>query len=365
MNHMRLPLLLLVLGVLATPSAGASSAPCATMALRDLPSLALGSTGIGDRPVLDDGADLTLTHDTLPLRVHGRLGGEAAAALVLLELGRAWTLQVDGAGFAPPLPDDVGFDDDGGSAALDVYLAPLPAGVGAVTVSGEDIDADVDHDRRPSFIVIAPGQPDDVIAAATHHEFQHVLQFGIDAHESVMWFEATAVAFEVRGRPDVRSWIDAVPVFQRQPQAPISADGLAFQPFSTDDDVRLEYGAALFALYLDDVHGRGDGTLLRELWQEAAGTRREAGVDGGADVVVNDPDWLGALRVRTDVPALLVDFAGWRALTPPLAVDDDGPTAYALPGAAGLRGQRVLLERLSGTTRTTTRSEGPFVGGCF
>lgn len=89
----------------------------------------------------------------------------------------------------------------------------------------------VDHDRRPGFIVIAPGQPDDVIAAATHHEFRHVLPFGIDARESIMWFEATAVAFEVRWRPDVRSWIDAVPVFQRQLQAPISTDGLAFQRF--------------------------------------------------------------------------------------------------------------------------------------
>jgi hypothetical protein len=89
-----------------------------------------------------------------------------------------------------------------------------------------------------------------------------------------------------------------------------------------------------------------------------------SGADGGADVVVNDPDWRGALQARTDLPALLVDFADRRALTPPLAVDDDGPTAYALPGGAGLRGQRVLLERPGGTTRTTTRGEGPFVGGC-
>ena len=360
---MRLPRSVMptVLG-LCLAAASATAAPqratCATTALRDLPDFARGTTGIGDRPVSDDGTDVFVDDDTLPLRVHHLGGGEADAALVLDELRRAWTLQVDGAGFGPPPADDSGFDNDGGSPALDVYLAPLPAGVGAVTVSGRDIDADAAHDRRPSFIVLDPAQPDDVLAAAAHHEFQHVLQFAIDARESVLWFEATAVAFEVRGRPDVTSWQDALPAFQQQPQAPITADGLQFAPFATDADLRLEYGAGLFALYLDDVHGEGDGTFLRTLWQDAAGVV----VDG--DVTTNSPDWLTALAAHADLPALLVDFAAWRALTPPLSVSDDGPVAYNLPAGTGVRGQRVLLERLSGTLRTTGAGEGPFVGGC-
>jgi hypothetical protein len=54
----------------------------------------------------------------------------------------------------------------------------------------------------------------------------------------------------------------------------------------------------------------------------------------------------------------------WRALAPPLSVPDAGPSAYGLPGSSSLRGQRVLLERLSGTPRTPSEAEGPFVGGC-
>jgi hypothetical protein len=361
-----------------TLSSPAHTAPiCATTALRDLPPLVQASTGILQRPV---GLSSRLSDDGLPLLVHAGEGRDELAGLVLREAAAAWRVQIEGAGFPPPLRDDVGFEDgvfeDGGfedgasgdpgdhpdivDGALDIYLSALPPGIGAVTVSGRDVDQDPRHDRRPTFIVIDPGQPQDVVAAAVHHEFQHALQFAIDARESAMWFESTAVAFEVRGRPDVTAWHLAVPSFQRQPHAPLSTDGVTFFDFGGDDDLRYEYGAALFPLFLDDVYGAGDGVIVRELWQSAAGHADDIDED------TNRPDWLTAVPAVLGVSfaEVLLEFVAWRALAPPLSVPGAGPSAYGLPGTSSLRGQRVLLERLSGTPRTPSEAEGPFVGGC-
>ena len=169
---------------------------CGTQAARALPSSATATTGILSRP----DSTQSLRHPSLPIVVH-HSGDDVSAAAVLAELTAAAAQQHDVAGFPLPLADDVGFDDDGGGPELDVYLAPLPAGVGALTVSGADVDDAADHDRRPVFVAIDPRQGADVVAAAVHHEYNHALQFAVDATESVMFFEASAVAFEVRGAP--------------------------------------------------------------------------------------------------------------------------------------------------------------------
>ncbi len=327
---------------------------CSTMALRELPAGAGFDIGFGGRP--DDVVEVV--DSTLhPLRVHRSGGATAAqAALVLAELDAAWASQVDVAGFPPPLPDDTGeFADaggDGGDERVDVYLSDLLPGVFAITVSGGTAS------QRPVFIQIDPQQPDELLAVAAHHEFQHAVQFAVDARESVMWFESNAVAWEVKGRPDVDAWLTLLPSFQQQAQAPIFTDAFSFAPFATTRDDTYEYGAALFVLFLDDVYGAGDGVFLRELWQASA----QAGTD-------NEPDWLDALGARPEVESdggvagVLADFAGWRALTGSLDVDDDGPTLVT-DGQASLAGRSVLLASLAGLERETDLAEGPFVGGC-
>jgi hypothetical protein len=81
--------------------------------------------------------------------------------------------------------------------------------------------------------------------------------------------------------------------------------------------------------------------------------------------VVNTPDWGSALSDVAALADVQRDFFAWRALAPPLTVDDEGPAAYALGGNAGLRGRRLNLDALRGVERTTISSEGPFVGGCY
>lgn len=335
---------------------------CGTGALLR-PALPAGATlGLTDRPRLPD----VLDSAARPLRVHfdPATTAPAAAALVLAAAEEAWTQQVDGAGFPPPLSDDAGFDDDGGDPRLDIYLGPIAPGVGALTVSGADI-AGEGPVVRAAFVRIAPAIDDDGLAVATHHEFQHVVQFAVDARESPLWFEATATAWEQLARPDVDDWQEALPSFQRQPQAPLTTDASAFAPFATDDGGLYEYGAALWALHLETTLGTGDGALLRALWTSSAQPR----VEGPATADANEPDWLDGLagQVGGDdaLRALLLDFAGWRALTGPRAVADDGPPrAWALDGRATLAASALRLDALSGVERTTTIAEGPFPLGC-
>ncbi len=341
---------------------------CGNAVLARASSHAGASLGLVDRPPPGPGLDSA----TLPLRVHGT----ATTAMATMERALAaaedaWRLQVDTAGFPPPLPDDRGFPDDGGDARLDIYLGPVLPGVGAVTVGGEDPDPADGRSTRPAFLRISDALDDDALVVTTHHEFHHAVQFAVDARESPMWSEATAVAWELRARPDVDAWQDALPSFQRQPQAPVVTDSVAFAPFATDDGGLYEYGAALFALYLDHVVGDDDGVLWRELWQASVQP------DAAGDVVdANEPDWLDALTQRLasaragdptapSWPDLVLEFAAWRAFTGSRVVVDDGPPAeWALDGRATLATQALRLDALTGVERATTMAEGPFVLGC-
>ncbi len=86
-----------------------------------------------------------------PLRCHYLDGLAALCDVVLPALDEAWTVQVDGLGFAPPLADG----GLGGSDALDVYLThdgTGGAGGAYVICDGEEADPCMDAvagDGRP------------------------------------------------------------------------------------------------------------------------------------------------------------------------------------------------------------------------
>src|SRR5690606_28361151 len=122
-------------------------------------------------------------------------------------------------------------------------------------------------------------------------------------------------------------------------------------------------------LSLDDRFGNGDGALWAELWERSVQPPRPPDSTAARNAV----DWLDALQVvaedgGTDVPGVLLDLATYRALTGSRAVLGDGPTTgpggAPFDGRANLQGQALRLDTLSGRERTTTVSEGPFVGGC-
>ena len=294
----------------------------------------------------------------VPVRVHTTAGVDVARATTTLSfLQSAWQRQfVDGV-----YPDPLADGGAGGDDRLDVYLQLQGPGIGAITVAGDDIPGDGRH-AASAFMIVEPRLDDDLLEVYLSHELQHASQFGVDLKESVMWFEATAVVEEIRQRPDVTEWQEALPAFQRQPHAPIFTDGSAFSEFSLLVDRRYEYGAALFALYLDEELGSGDGSTLAALWQASI---QDDGVDAVDAADANEPDWLDALAGVTgqDAASVVLDFATWRGLVGPLAVEGDGPR-HALDGRALLQGGIIALENLRGEARITTEVDGPFQLGC-
>jgi hypothetical protein len=343
------------LAALLAPLGSAASAaahPCATVALLDLarsggsPALNLG---IGDRPTAIRATFDSAVHR---LRVHAGEGvGDARAERVLGLIEAAWDAQVTGAGFPEPLPDG----QDGGDDRFDVYVVPLPPGLGGVTIATADADpADGKH-ASPAFMQLDPTLPDDLLDVFAHHEFQHAVQFALDVEESLMWFESTAVFWEVRTRPDVSDWHLSLPDFQSQPHAPLYGTGALIADIVTRPAPRYEYGAVLFALYLEDEHGDGDGSLLRRIWE---------GSVQPDDREENEPDFLDAMAALGLAPAeLLADFAGWRALVGPLQVPDDGP-AEPVPAQAALAAGPLNPALLDGSVIETDGITGPYPLGC-
>lgn len=310
----------------------------------------MADIGFGERPT-----DIRATFDSAvvghELRVHAATGVSDERALQVLGFfDDAWTQQIDEAGFPPPLGDGV----EGGDARFDVFVSPLPDGLAGVTIANADPDANDGKHASPSFIQLDPTLNDALLEVFAHHEFQHALQFALDTEEPIMWFEATAVFWEVRTAPLVDDWTNSLPDFQSSPQLPFFVDGAVADPLSPRSVQRYEYGAALFALYLDEVHGDGTGTFLREIWQ---------GTPQADDVEENEPDFVDALAERIDVGEAVADFANWRALVGSLSVAGDGP-AEPVPETATLFALNLNAATLDGDQVITVEGEGPFAYGC-
>ncbi len=244
-----------------------------------------------------------------PIRCHHLEGQAALCGVVLAALDEAWSVQVDGLGFAAPLPDG----GLGGSDALDVYLAhdgTGGAGGAYVICEGDEADPCVDAvagDGRastPTYIVIDPDTPAADLRGYAHHEFNHVCQYATDFEEPFLavW-EGTAVAAEHWTDPTAP--LDPGPIadYQVTPWASaVLQDG-----YWLDETYGIwswyEYGATVWVRWMDERHGDGAGSLGPALWQAFANDPGE-----------NEPDVLDAWDTlggdwRTDLP----DFVRMRA----------------------------------------------------
>jgi hypothetical protein len=344
-------LLLALLTLLVGSVAGAR--PCATMALRGAAQRGelVGATfAMQTRPPTVGFVD----SETLPLRVHWHHeSAQAKAELTLELLEDAWAHQVGEMGYAAPLGDD----GEGGSDRFDAYIG-LVFPAGALTVAHDDVDDSDGRHASYSYILLDAGLDDDELPAFVHHEFAHVVQFATDLRASLMFAESSAVLAERLALPESESWAESLEDFQAFPNAPIFTDGIAWRPIAGEDGF-YEFGAVLFLLYLEEVHGLRDGTLIRRLWQ--------GGVQDD-DVEVNEPDWLDALADEVDLPIddLLLDFASWRGVIASWHVEGDGVYGGEnLPGTALLRPLRLLPSSLDGAPLAIGRSQRPHQLGCL
>lgn len=349
------PAVALLVAAAAAASDDAAARRCATVerlqAVRD-GRAAAPTWGVTPRPRSAGFVDSA----TRPIRVHWEdadAGQEPVAQALLGHLEDAWTEQVDAQGWPAPLLDD----GAGGSTAYDAYVG-FVGGAGALTVAGADASPDDDRHASPVWLHVSATLASDQLPVYAHHEFAHAVQFATDASESVMWFESSAVFQEVKAVPSSTSWTEPLPSFQQYPFFPLTTQGAAVAGFDDVPPADLyEYGAVLFTLYLEEVHGARDGTTLRAVW--------EAGVQDD-DELANEPDWVDVLPsvVDEDVADVLLDFATWRALVGQDAVDGQGPLGAASLAGAEVRARGVNASRLDGQALVFDGDLGTYEGGC-
>lgn len=250
-----------------------------------------------------------------PLRVHYRRTNDEDRArnTVLPAAETAWALEIDQMGWPAP-PSDAGA---GGDDRYDFYLTNEGTNGGAFTWGvSTDTDPTDGWNSRSTFIALDDRfilDRDMLVFVA--HEFNHASQYTIDASELplVMWEgTAEAVADLVDDAND--TYLYEVPYFQGYPFESLLFDGyvlpvIRYEPFSY-----YEYGAIVFADFLEERYGTKDGTTLLRMWTQAAQPGRG-----------DEPDWLDSLgQMDPGVPsaaALYTEFAVWRMFAGP---QDDG-----------------------------------------
>ncbi len=339
-------------------SAGVHARPCATMALREAVrdgALPLSSLALQSRPAAAGYIDST----TLPVRVHYETEAVAVRAPEVLALvEEAWTTLVTDMGFPAPLPDD----GEGGDERFDVYLV-FAGSAAALTIAGADVSDDDGRAAAYAHMRLSPTLDASAMPTFVHHEMAHAVQFALDLEESVMFAEASAVAYERLALPGVSAWADSLEDFQSYPQAPLFTNGIDWEPIAGEENL-YDYGAALFFLYLEQEHGDFDGTLIRRLWQASA--QEAPALDGGVRDV-NEPDWLDVIEdvSGASLDDLVLDFASWRVLLGAWSTGDDGLAGGAsLPGTALVRSFRLIPSSLDGEPFALPRTLSPHQLGC-
>ncbi len=176
--------------------------------------------------------------------------------------------------------DDLGWpaaksdgDRGGGNGVTDVYLADIcEPGACIFGYAGPD-DSSNDCNTPPfkcfSYLVLdddyAPEEfeypdPDIPLSVTMAHEYNHVLQFGIDAAQEGWMFESTAVWSEEQVFEDADDWLFYLDTWKRQPHEPITK-------FNAGGGLRV-YGTAIWNHWLDVGRGYGPDVVL-DAWQKS------------------------------------------------------------------------------------------------
>lgn len=164
-----------------------------------------------------------------------------------------------------------------------------------------------------------------VIEGTVVHEMDHAFQMGEDAIELAGAYEMFCVHTTHDILPDDPYWLYFIPEFQSEPHRAIHIPLMSNHSY--------HYGSALFAEFLDEHYGTGDGSLAPQLWQAA----RQDGtveIDGHWTFSLdaeNEPDLFDAIDDylqedhASSFDQALVEFAEWRLL---LGDYDDGEHFY-------------------------------------
>ena len=172
----------------------------------------------------------------------------------------SYAVENDQLGWRPPKPDG----NLGGNSLTDIYLV----NVGGRSLFGYSAPDPPPEQRcvRICFAYLVMdndfsegefGYPDPQIPleVTIAHEYNHVLQFRVDARTDGWLFESTAVWTEERVFPDDNDYVSSyLRTFASTPQVPIT-------DFAGAHGLRI-YGLATFDHFLDRVRGYGPGVIL-------------------------------------------------------------------------------------------------------
>jgi MYXO-CTERM domain-containing protein len=233
---------------------------------------------------------------THPVRCHWEHAEHAYQCdEIIPAIEEAWDVQVGELGWPAPIPD--------GNGILDIYVATTGSTGGAYTY-GPYKDQDWGDGRLGTYSYIALDPTYDTwIRWTMLHEFNHVLQFGIDVAEPryVPW-EGTATAAEFWTDPLLSPLAEYITDFQDAPFVGLLGDGWWLW-----DEHEIwsyyEYGASLWLLHMDAWYGDGAGSAGLDLW-----------MNGIQDSWTNEPDFIDASGEFTgDWASAWMDFSVERA----------------------------------------------------
>lgn len=256
-----------------------------------------------------------------PIRVHYRQNGDQARALnlVLPAAEQSWAVEVDQMGWPAPPPDaGVGGDD-----RYDLYLTDETSGGAFCAGDGPDVTPGDHWYSVPSYIALDEQSiSDDEMMFFVAHEFNHALQYTIDAREAEFFvWESTAEAIASLVDDTSELYYEEIWDFNGLPFASILFDAGSSEITDYGDFDDYEYGGIVFASFLEERYGTGDGTTLLQLWDDLAQPTGQ-----------QEPDFVDALaRVHPSAPsaaAVYTEFAVWRMFA---ASADDG--AHFVEGA--------------------------------
>jgi hypothetical protein len=222
-----------------------------------------------------------------PIRVEAEDETLAAEALAASE--EAWAEQVVGMGFAPPLMHD---DDGAVVEGFDLVLSSMgQSSLATFDVLGDHPDTPAsDCPTRGEINSDYMGHPG-LLDMCIAHLLNHASLHAVDCLEPQMpSFDTFSVAIElITGK--AAFWDTYIEQYQAMPYESVD------MWFRTSPQVFFQFGSSLFAYFLDDHYGAGDGAVLAALWEHAAqdGTVTSWNGEMAYGDVDNEPDYLDAI----------------------------------------------------------------------
>ena len=240
----------------------------------------------------------------------------------------------------------------GGNGLTDVYIAQL----GDQRIFGYAApDPSQNSNTQHSFLVMDndyadeaftrryPGDPVSPLRVTAAHEYNHVIQFGIDVLQDAWMFESTAVWMEDVVYDDVNDYRNYLAPWVTLSEIPITQ----FNASDPNDPGNTKtYGSAVFNRWLDEHYG---AETIRLAWESSLVTRPASFAPGAYD---------RAIKIRTEgnegfyeaFTRFVSDTAEWR-------------TAGFSEGESWPDMQRLPKDNSPGAPPFVMRADGPGIAG--